>query len=121
MVKGLLAVAGNTPGYGKTYHFSGGQEISIRELAGLMLKHAGLKKPIVPIPLPICRLAALIMEKTLSRPPLTRYAISRILHDAAPDHAEARQDLGYDPVGVAEGLQRCYPLEDGSKAVHERP
>jgi hypothetical protein len=50
------------------------------------------------------------MEKTMKRPPLTRYGISRILHEAAPDNSSARRDLGYNPVGVREGMQRAYPL-----------
>jgi nucleoside-diphosphate-sugar epimerase len=112
VVKGLLAVAGNPKSYGQIYNFSGGEDISIWDLGRLMLKHQGISKPFVAIPVPLCRALAWAMEKTMKRPPLTRYAISRILHDAALDNTPARRDLGYDPVGINEGLQRAYPLRN---------
>lgn len=113
IVKGLLPIANNPKAYGKTYNFSGGEEISMWNLAHLMLKHQGISKRFIPVPIPICRCIAFVMEKTMRRPPLTQYAISRMEHEAAPDHSEACRDLGYNPAGVTEGLQRCYPLEIG--------
>jgi nucleoside-diphosphate-sugar epimerase len=108
IVAGLLPIAGNHKTYNKTYNFSGGEEINLYDLARLMLKSQGMSRPFLCIPLPICRLIAFIMEMTMKRPPLTRYAISRIEHDAVFDNTEAREDLGYNPVGVTEGLQLCY-------------
>jgi nucleoside-diphosphate-sugar epimerase len=114
MGKGLLAIAGNPASYGKTYNFCGGEEISVRDLARLMLRHLGISKPFVHVPLSLCRAAAFLMERTLRNPPLTLYAISRIEQDAAPDNSEARRDLGYDPVGVTEGMERCFPFVGSS-------
>ena len=108
--RGLLAIAENPKSHGKTYDFCGGEEISIRDLAKLMLRHQGVSKPFLHVPLPICRAAAFVLEKTMKNPPLTRYAISRIEQDAAPDNSEARRDLGYDPIGVTEGMERSYPI-----------
>lgn len=110
VVRGLRAIAGNDRTYGRIYNLSGGEEIGIADLARLMLKHQGVRKPFVHLPLPLCRLAAFAMERTMRRPPLTRYAISRIEEEAALDNSAARRDLGYDPVGVREGLTRCFPL-----------
>ena len=109
-VLAMAAIAGNPLTYGKIYNFSGGEVVTIREFAELLLKHTGLSKPIVSIPLPLCRLAALIMEKTMKNPPLTRYAITRIEQDADLDNSATRADLGFNPIGVREGLQRCYPI-----------
>jgi hypothetical protein len=78
-------------------------------LARLLLKHKGIRKPFLYIPVPVCRAMAFLMEKNMKRLPLTRYAISRILHEAAFDHAPATRDLGYDPAGVREGLRRIAP------------
>ena len=55
LMKGFLAIAGNPKAYGKTYAFSGGEAIAIRDMAKLMLKHVGQKKPFITIPIPICR------------------------------------------------------------------
>jgi len=114
IVRGLLAVAGNPKSYGQTYNFSGGEDISIWDLGRLMLKHQGIRKPFLAVPVPICRALAWVMERTMKRPPLTRYSISRILHEAALDNSSARRDLGYDPVGITEGLRRAYPIKAGS-------
>ena len=108
IVQGLFPIAGNPVTYNKTYNFSGGEAVSMKELAYLMLKSQGLSKPFLFLPLNVCRLIAFIMEKTMKRPPLTRYGISRIEHDAASDNTSAREDLGYNPIGVTEGLKRCY-------------
>jgi len=110
MGRGLLAIAGNPKSHGKTYNFTGGQEISIRDLAKLMLRHQGVAKPFVHIPLPVCRAAAFVLERVMKNPPLTGYAITRIEQNAAPDNSEARRDLGYDPIGVTEGMERSFPL-----------
>jgi hypothetical protein len=50
------------------------------------------------------------MEKTMKNPPLTRYAITRIEQDASPDNSQARRDLGYDPIGIRDGMERSFPL-----------
>jgi nucleoside-diphosphate-sugar epimerase len=108
VVEGLLSIVGNARARGRTYAFSGGEPISIRDLARLMLELRGRPRPIVPIPVPLCRLAAFVMERVMREPLLTGYAVSRIVEDAALDNSEARRDLGYDPVGVREGLARCW-------------
>ena len=110
VVRGMAAIADNPKTYGKIYNFSGGEDISIRDLARLMLRHQGISKPFVSIPLPLCRLAAFFMERFMKNPPLTRYAISRIEEDANIDNTAVREDLGYDPIGVTQGLNICYPL-----------
>ena len=46
----------------------------------------------------------------MARPPLTWNVIAGITQDANLDNSEARRDLGYAPIGVHEGLQRCFPL-----------
>jgi hypothetical protein len=42
------------------------------------------------------------MEKTMKKPFLSRYGISRNLHEAAFDNSEAQKDLEYFPAGVVE-------------------
>ena len=61
-LQGLQAVVGNEKAYGKIYNLSGGEEISIWDLGKLMLKHQGKKKLFLPIPVPICKLLASLMN-----------------------------------------------------------
>ena len=114
LMHGFLAVGRNPKAYGKTYNFSGGEEITIRDLAKLMLKHQGIEKPFLTIPTGLCVLAAKVLERTMTRPPLTWNVVAGITQNANLDNSDARRDLGYAPIGVREGLQRSYPLPGNS-------
>ena len=114
LMRGFLAVVGNPVAYGKTYNFSGGEEIPIWDLAHLMLKHQGISKPFLPLPISLCKAVAKVLEGRMARPPLTWNVIAGITQDANLDNSEARRDLGYTPIGVREGLQRCYPISQAA-------
>lgn len=109
LVDGLIALAGCQRAYNKTYNFCGGEEISIGELARLMLEHGGGTKILLPVPAAFCRTAALVLEKIMKNPPLTRNAVAGVTQDANLDRSEAERDLGYRPIGVREGFKRCFP------------
>ena len=115
LMAGFLAVVGNPKAFGKTYAFSGGEAISIGEMARLMLKHVGEKKPFLHLPVPACRMIAGAAGLVQSRPFLTWNAIAGVIQDADLDNTEARQDLGYNPMTFREGLQKSYPLP---RSVH---
>jgi nucleoside-diphosphate-sugar epimerase len=119
IVSGLSRIAGNPRSYGKTYNFSGGESVTIRELADLMLARAGVRKRFVHLPVPLCQAAALAMGLVMRDPPLSLQAIAGLINDADLPPDEARADLGYVPVGVREGLARCFPL--GAKTLASRP
>ncbi len=110
LMEGFLAVAGNEKSFGKTYAFSGGEAIAIKDMAKLMLKHVGEKRVFIHIPIPICRLIALFAERFQEKPILTWNAIAGVMQDANLDNSEAQADIGYKPVTFHEGLQRAYPL-----------
>jgi NADH dehydrogenase len=115
IVDGLLRLAGNPVSHGKTYNFSGGEPIEIAELGRLMLRHAGRDKsdarPFLHLPVPLCRALSFVLAKVMTRPPLNRYVIAGMTNDADLDPIEATRDLGYRPIGVREGLERCFPLQ----------
>jgi NADH dehydrogenase len=110
LMNGFLAIVVNPKAYGKTYAFSGGEAIAIRDMAKLMLKHAGQEKVFITIPIPICRLVAFFAEKLQKKPILTWNAIAGVMQDANLDNSEARADLDYQPISFREGLQRSYPI-----------
>lgn len=112
LMEGFLALAGNEKAYGKIYAFSGGEAISIRDMAKLMLKHVGENRYFIHIPVPICCLFAWVAEMTQEKPLLTWNAIAGVIQDANLDNTEARRDLGYKPITFHEGLQRSYPLRN---------
>jgi nucleoside-diphosphate-sugar epimerase len=112
IVDGLLRLAGNPVSHGKTYNFSGGEPIEIAELGRLMLRHiGGGPRPFLSLPVPLCRALSAVLGKVMARPPLNRYVIAGMTNDADLDPSEAMRELGYRPIGVREGLERCFPLQ----------
>jgi nucleoside-diphosphate-sugar epimerase len=109
-LKGLAAIPGNEKTYSKIYNFSGGEAITIWDLAKLMLKHQGKKKLFVPIPVPVCILLSKIMKLIMKKPPLTWNIIAGITQDANLDNSLTNKNLGYQPIGISDGLQKCYPI-----------
>jgi NADH dehydrogenase len=106
LLDGLFAMAGNPITYGKTYNLSGGESVSLRELAELMLERRGLHKPMLPIPASVCRIAARVWGGINRRPLLMEHTLAGLTQDADLDPSAAMCDLGYRPIGVREGLRR---------------
>jgi nucleoside-diphosphate-sugar epimerase len=106
LLSGLLAMAGNPVTFGKTYNLSGGETVTLRELAELMLERRGLKKPMLPVPARLCEIAAALYGRLRQRPLLMEHTIAGLTQDADLDPTAAMQDLGYRPIGVREGLRR---------------
>ena len=95
VIKGLMAIPDNPRSFGKTYNFSGGEEICILEMGRLLAGHFGLKRTFLPLPvLVFAGLRPLFLKLSAKIRPLTRYAVSRILAQANLDNQEARLDLG---------------------------
>lgn len=116
VVDGLLRIAGNSVAYGKIYNLSGAEPISIRALAGLLLSHHADTRPIVSVPVVLCKAVARGLALVMPRPPLTLSAIAGIVNDADLDPADAMRDLGYRPIGVSEGFRRCFPVHGATAA-----
>ncbi len=109
IVQGLARIAGNPRSHGKTYNFSGAESVTIRELAELMLARRGQRRPFLHLPVGLCQLVARGMGLFMKDPPLSLQAIAGLVNDADLPPDEATRDLGYVPIGVREGLSRCFP------------
>jgi NADH dehydrogenase len=108
VVDGLERLAGAAVAYGKTYNFSGGEAISMRQLAELLLRYHDRPRPLLPVPVWACRALAAALAVLMKKPPLTSSAIAGIVNDADLDPSEAMRDLGYAPLAVRVGFQRCF-------------
>jgi nucleoside-diphosphate-sugar epimerase len=106
LLAGLLAMAGNPVTFGKTYNLSGGESVTLRELAELMLARQGLKKPMVGIPASLCAIAARAWGFWKHQPLLMEHTMAGLVQDADLDPSQAMQDLGYRPLGVREGIRK---------------
>ena len=106
LLAGLLAMAGNPVTFGKTYNLSGGEVVTLRELAELMLERQGLRKPMLSIPPSLCRIATRVWGVFNRRPLLMEHTLAGLTQDATLDHSAATRDLDYQPIGVRAGIRR---------------
>lgn len=106
LIDGLLAICDNPQAHGKLYNLSGGETLTVRELARLVLRRRGLRRPVVGVPLPVCRLAAAALGRATGRSMLMRHTLAGLTQHADLDHTGATRDLGYNPVGIREGITR---------------
>ncbi|MHA1565513.1 MAG: hypothetical protein ACTSX7_09390, partial [Alphaproteobacteria bacterium] len=113
MERGMFALYGRPETYGKTYAFSGSEEITMWQLAKLILKHrkAG-PKMLLPVPVFMLRALAFVLERTMKKPPITWQGIAGLSQDANPDWRQGSVDFGYDPIGVTEGMQLSFPIAE---------
>ncbi len=110
IIKGLIALHSNETTIGKTYNFSGGEAVSIKDFSRLCLDCMGLtKKKIAHIPVWLCFVIAFFLKFAQSKPVLSRQTICGITQDANLDPAEAQNDLGYAPVKVSLFLKNVFP------------
>lgn len=121
LMSGLVAIAGNPKTYNQDYNLCGGEEITIKQLAQLMLRHSGQKKWFIPVPVVLCQAMALLLRLLQKNPALTLSAIAGITQDANLNSSTARRDLDYRPIGVHHGLELCYPQNQTSQQNQASP
>jgi NADH dehydrogenase len=116
LAAGFAALPGNAIAYGKTYVFSGGEALTLREMAELLLAHMGGPKPVRSLPAWLCLAAvglAWMVSLVTRRPPFfTWQTYTGLIQDAdfAPDLA--RSDLGYAPRPFRAGVANLNSLRD---------
>jgi NADH dehydrogenase len=120
LVAGFLALPGNPSAFGKTYVFSGGEALSLRDMARALLEHMGRPKPILGVPAWICLLGAgaswLFAKLTGNAPAFTWQAYTGLIQDADLPPDAARADLGYAPRPFRAGIATLASLRDCLKA-----
>ena len=117
IVDGLRRLALSRVARGKIYNFSGAEPISMRDLGKLLLLHHDRSRPFLHLPVWFCRALAAVLALCMKRPSLTSSAIAGIVNDANLDPTEAMRDLGYAPLGVRAGFNRCFPASAASAAL----
>jgi NADH dehydrogenase len=104
LLSGLAAMACNPISYGKTYNLSGGETLTLRELAALLLERQGRSKPVLSIPASLGGIAARVWGRLRRCPLLMEHTLAGLTQDADLDPSAATRDLGYHPIGVHAGI-----------------
>ncbi len=108
IVDGLARIAGNERTFGQTYSLSGGETISMMDLARLLLRQMRLRRVIVPVPETLWRAASGLLGALVGSRALARQIISGFTEDADLDNSSARRDIGYDPLPASVGIPRYF-------------
>ena len=93
---------------GKTYMIGGADEVTLNEFLIRLTRTLGLRRPLLHIPIPICRLMARILSKILKNPPITEDNVLGVLQAQRVDHQPAVSDWGFSPLALDEGLRLSY-------------
>ncbi len=104
LIQGLASIAGNPLTYGREYNLCGGETVSLREMARLILKSQGRRRIFLPVPEVLCRGATRLIGALLRRPLLMEHTLAGLTQDADLDRTSAERDLKYHPRGVRQGL-----------------
>lgn len=110
LIAGLAAIAGNQQTHGKTYNLSGGEDLTLREMAELLLAHQGRRKRFVDIPLPLARAIGAVAGTLSGKMPFVLHTVAGLSQDAVADRSAAIRDLGYAPIGFRQGLKERVAL-----------
>lgn len=91
--------------WGMTFELGCSEVMTMREVIETLLEVMGRKRPIVPVPAPVAKLAAAPLV-ALPAPPMTPAGVDFATQDGLVDTAAARQVLGIEPLSFRDGISR---------------
>ncbi|MCX7016307.1 MAG: NAD(P)H-binding protein [Candidatus Sumerlaeota bacterium] len=91
---------------GCAYTLAGPEPLTFRQMVDAAARIAGCRPLFVPVAYPLAFAGAWLAERLLRRSPLTVEQVQRFLEDKAFDLADARKDLGFDPISFETGMWR---------------
>jgi nucleoside-diphosphate-sugar epimerase len=106
VVSAIVAALERSETIGKDYTVAGPQPISYAEMVRTILQEAKLRRLLIPIPFGLASAGVALMTRLMKHPPVKREQIERLKEDKVFDIADARRDLGFDPISFREGIRR---------------
>lgn len=104
LIEGLALLVDQPISYGRVYNFGGADAHTMGEYTVMLCRRLGFRRPLVRVPVPLCRAAAAVMGLVLTRPLLKRDTILGVTMDADFDIEPARRELGYSPIAFEDWL-----------------
>lgn len=105
LVDALLFCAAHSETAGKEYILAGPEPMTYRRAVEIIAAALGRKVIFIPVPLPLCLLAAGIYEKISKKPRVTAEQVRRFGEDKAFDISAARREIGFSPRSFEEGIR----------------
>lgn len=106
VVSALVAALDRPHAVGREYTVAGPEPIAYADMVRTILRHAGKRRLLVPVPLSLLKSTARIAEKVMARPPIRLDQIQRLQEDKVFDISQARDELGFSPISFDEGIRR---------------
>jgi len=98
----------NKQTFGKSYMLGGADEISFNGFLHHLANSAGLRRPLIHIPIPVALLLARSLGIISKNPPITADNVLGIKQLQRVEIAPAIHDFGFQPVGFEEGLKLTF-------------
>lgn len=95
----------------KTYDLGGRDLVSYEDFIRSILQARRKKKPLVYVPISVCRALAAAVS-VLKNPPFTRDNVLGLNQNQVCSISEARSDFGFSPRGLREGLSQTFSDSD---------
>jgi predicted dehydrogenase/nucleoside-diphosphate-sugar epimerase len=118
LCKAILDCQGCDQALGKTYDLGGRDLVSYEDFIGSILQARRKKKPFVYLGLPVCRALAAAFS-FLKNPPFTRDNVLGLNQNQVCSIDAARNDFGFSPRGLREGLVQTFSAAGSATAGAE--
>lgn len=97
LVKGIASAGLSEKAVGQTYALCGSKEVSMARMAEFVLKQAGMRHLMIPLPWWISKKLAVLKSWIGGKPVTAEQALAGFLYDAVPTLDAAKRDLDYQP------------------------
>lgn len=104
LARAIFAAASASTAIGKEYNVSGADPITYNQTVDLIAELLGRRVSRVHVPLGLMIPPFWLYERLMARPRLTVEQLYRLNEDKAFSNAEARRDLGFEPMAFREGI-----------------
>jgi NADH dehydrogenase len=116
IINGFVNIYGNEKAFSRIYNFSGGEQMTLEEMARRLLEHMGKRKMFIHIPINVCKLLAflsiLLSKLSKNQPLLTYQTITGVTQHANLDNSTAVADLNYNPRPFSEGIEELKTIKN---------
>ncbi|RJQ26565.1 MAG: NAD-dependent epimerase/dehydratase family protein [Peptococcaceae bacterium] len=93
---------------GQIYEIGGPEHLTYARMVDIWLEGRGLRRFKMPVPIPLMRLAAPIMERLLTDPPVTSVELKQLALDNITDVKAVEKLFGFTPRPLKQGLAELY-------------
>ncbi len=88
----------------KTCEIGGPEHLSYEEMLDTVIHVLGIRRVKVHIPVPLMRLAVIVMERVVSDPPVTSVELAQLDLDNTTDLDSVERHFGFKPLALNQGL-----------------